>query len=78
MDNKNKIFTIINLPSSMESHPMDEVPKHLFANQLQVAVINKMMPKGYRLETMENIRNQRTILTPSRIPPIKRARNVSV
>ena len=78
MDNKNKIFTVINLPNSMQSHPMDEGPRHLFANQLQVAVINKMMPNGYRLDTMENIRNQRTILTPTRMPPLKRARRVSL
>ena len=62
----------------MQSYPIDEGPQHLLANQLQVAVINKMMPKGYRLDTMENIRNQRTILTPTRIPPLKRARRVSV
>lgn len=61
----------------MQSHPIDEGLRHLFANQLQVAVINKMMPKGYRLDTMENIRNQRTILTPTRMPPLKRARRVS-
>jgi hypothetical protein len=77
MDNKNKIFTVINLPYSMHSHPIDDGPKHLYANQLQVAVINKMMPKGYRLDTMENIRNHRTILTPTRMPPLKRASRVS-
>jgi hypothetical protein len=78
MDNKNKIFSIINLPNSLASHPMDDDPKHLYANQLQVAVINKMMPKGYRLDTMENLRNQRIILTPTRMAPLKRARRVSI
>ena len=36
---------------------MDE-RRHLMATQLQVAMINKMLPKGFKFEALETVKRQ--------------------
>lgn len=36
----------------------DSLTRHLIATQLQVAVINKMLPKGFKFELLETVKRQ--------------------
>ncbi len=81
MENKNRIFTVVNPTSSSQTSnrpaAQDErLHRSLYANQLQIAVINKMLPKGFKFETLENLKQQKANAH-LKLLPVKRARRVS-
>jgi len=41
-----------------ESKEILDETRHLIATQLQVAMINKMLPKGFKFESLETVKRQ--------------------
>jgi FAD synthase len=41
-----------------ESKEILDEARHLIATQLQVAMINKMLPKGFKFESLETVKRQ--------------------
>jgi hypothetical protein len=63
-----------NPPQQREEQKGQACPaqRDLLANILQVAVINKMLPKGFKFELQDTIKRQAESSTTNRIIPAKR------
>ena len=69
-----------NPPKQLEELKQNEVQentyhRHLIATQLQVAIINKMLPKGFKFEAYETVKRLADLSKPgSKVPVNKRRR----
>jgi hypothetical protein len=76
MEIKNKIFSTEKATSTPQIKNQEEEKRQnsIMANQLQVSVLNKMLPKGYKIDTIENIRLQKVNIAQAKMLPMKRAK----
>ena len=75
---KNVCLAIILPPIQIEEvkDVLDE-SRHLIATQLQVAMINKMLPKGFKFESFETVKRQQDQAKQLTKLPVNKRRKVT-